>query len=37
MRICPKYTSDKILTKIIADGRINGECIDCKDKMGINV
>ena len=39
MRIYPKCTSNKIITKIITEKRINGniECIDCKDKMGTNV
>ena len=37
MRICPKCTSNKILTKIITDRRINGKYIDCKDKARTNV
>ena len=39
MRIYPKCTSIKILTKIMTDRRINGKCINCKDKdkMGTNV
>ena len=41
MRIWPKCTSNKIITKIITEKRINGnaKCIDCKykDKTGTNV
>ena len=41
MRICPKCTSIKIITKTITERRINwnSECIDCKykDKKGTNV
>ena len=37
MRICPKCTSIKIITKTITERRINAKCIDCKDKTGTNV
>ena len=39
MRVCPKCISNKILTKIITERRINAKYIDCKykDKMGTNV
>ena len=39
MRIWPKCTSNKIITKIITEKRINAKCRDCKykDKTGTNV